>query len=119
MKESMAFEQGEYKHFNGVIMWGNTEGYVKNARFSLMNKNGNKMIMWYEGIFKNGVLSDTIFINGIFENGNFKNSSFENGLFKNGNWIKSSWNKGKCIRCEGNRFDNKNFQTPYRFLYSN
>lgn len=105
MKEDIAFEQGEYKNFNGVIMWGNTECFVKKSKFTLIIRNGVKIILWYFGEIIGGIFSDGVFNNGLFKNSKFMNSVFKNGKFINSEWISGEWHQGVFIKSRGNRYD--------------
>jgi hypothetical protein len=114
MEETLAFASGEYKKFNGVIMWGDTECVVENSNFSLINNKGGKVILWYNGKIYGGMFSNGIFLNGLFKNSKFKNSIFKNGKFIKSEWISGEWENGLFVKSKGDRFEiGENYVSPY------
>ena len=88
-ENGIACEAGKYENFNGVIMWGKTEGVVENACFKLEVSNGFKFVTFHSGVWENGVWD-----NGYWQDGSWKNGVWENGIWKNGTWKDGTWMYG-------------------------
>ena len=111
-EQQIAVDEGRYgfdgKKFTGMIVYGENEAMVKNARFYLKKINGIRSIGWLEGTWINGTFSDGMFLNGIWKNGTWKGGIWKNGIWKNGIWEKGLWENGTWEKGEGNRFSKNN-----------
>lgn len=106
----LATEAGDYYGFTGWILFGETDGYVEDADFTLEDVHisgdncyslygrdeliifkkgrfvGGRLgfCCWWSGTFVNGVCKYTVWYNGVFENGVF-----------NGVWFGGEWRNGE------------------------
>lgn len=86
--EGIAVEKGEYRDFTGWICWGNSEGWVKDASFSLRTG----FITWID--WKCGIWQDGIFAESYWNDGTWMDGRFVLGTWSNGTWMKGDWNGG-------------------------
>ena len=93
-QDSMACEAGEYENFTGIIMWGNNEGVVKDACFKLEEWIKSEAIVFYSGVWLNGIWDYGIWMNGTWEYGGWHNGIWKGGTWKTGNWVKGIWEDG-------------------------
>ena len=110
-KESgIACENGKYKNFTGVIMWGDNEAVVEDASFRLDNsKMGFKYVSflsgfwingtfdyghWYGGTWQNGVWKYGVWYGGTWKNGVWRGGTWGNGVWIGGTWEKGAWEDG-------------------------
>ena len=118
-EECMAVAEGAYgfgdKRFTGMIMYGENEAYVENARFYLKRLNGKRCIGFVDGTWVDGTFSDGIFSDGTWKNGTFKGGIWHNGIWQDGKWVRGIWQDGVWMKGEGDRFskDNTSYHVDY------
>ena len=93
-KSGVACEEGEYKDFTGIIMWGETEGVVENATFVLSDLKFAKAIVFHSGVWENGYWGYGTWESGIWRNGTWKKGIWKGGIWKDGNWKRGIWHGG-------------------------
>ena len=112
-KECLAVDEGKYgfddeNGFTGMIMYGDNEALVENARFYLKKYRGKRIIGWVSGVWKDGTFSDGIWQDGIWKDGTWDGGIWYNGTWENGTWKRGLWMDGKWIDGEGDRFSDDN-----------
>ena len=98
----IADKPGEYENFTGIIKFGGIFGHVKNATFSLIPKElDNCLIFWQKGTWENGLWQPrkSLYKKCIWENGTWKDGTMENTAWMNGTWedgvfISGTWYRG-------------------------
>ena len=106
MKEQIAMDIGKYGYFekfNGVIMWGGTEGVVRNACFELCIRGGRKIVDFHHGTWLGGMWSDGLWQDGEWRKGTWNSGVWLCGIWRNGEWKGGIWVSGRCDRCIGDR----------------
>lgn len=56
-----------------------------------IDSQGEKKLIWYNGIWKSGVWEDGKWFNGTWKSGDWQDGSFSNGEFLDGVWHKGKW----------------------------
>lgn len=95
----VACEEGHYRNFSGLIMWGWNEARVVNASFHL-NENGTVNFFkgkWYGGVWEGGTWIGGIFCSGVWVWGDWHGGIWRNGTWEWGTWYGGTWKKGKWI----------------------
>ena len=81
-KTGIACEAGRYENFSGVIMWGETEGVVENAKF-VLRECGYVFDIWFlGGTWITGVFAKGAWFHGEWRDGVFKDSARLNATAK-------------------------------------
>lgn len=97
--EEIAIEKGEYIDFTGYVLWGQSEGWVKNASFNLDNHFFGDIVYWWNGTWVDGFMlncdwQDGVWMNGMFNYGDWHNGEWMNGTFNKGEWWNGVWRNG-------------------------
>lgn len=113
----LAAEAGDYYGFTGWILFGETDGYVEDADFTMEDVHvsgdhcyslygrdeliifkkgrfvGGRLgfCVWLDGVFMNGIARYTVWRNGVFRDGVF------NGVWFDGTFIKGEWRNANVV----------------------
>lgn len=104
----VAFDEGKYHGFTGLIQWGGTEGWVENADFELavtdlaagysfiLNSRHlpKKTVIWRSGTWVNGVWEDGEWTSGTWRDGTWRDGTWQGGSFDGGRWLDGVWIRG-------------------------
>lgn len=117
----VAFDEGKYHGFTGLIQWGGTEGWAENADFELavvdlavgdwFILNGvhspKKTVIWHSGTWVNGVWEcgewtygtwkDGTWMDGTWMDGDWFDGSWKTGVWRNGVWHDGHWHNGEWL----------------------
>ena len=104
----VAFDEGKYHGFTGLIQWGGTEGWAENADFELavvdlavgdwFILNGvhspKKTVIWRSGTWVNGVWECGEWTYGTWKDGTWMDGTWLGGSFDSGRWLDGVWMGG-------------------------
>lgn len=106
----LAAEAGDYYGFTGWILFGETDGYVEDADFTLedVHVSGDhcyslygrdELIIFKKGRFIGGRLGFCVWLDGVFVNGIARYTVWRNGMFRdgvfNGVWFDGTFANGE------------------------